>query len=328
MTTPHQSNKRFRLYRGYPGRLTRLLISLEHILRRHNHLTNAGNKVCGRKTAYNRRRMLVAAFKVLHTKGYKLENVKNTRPKHIQAILDDWQSSGLCDKTLKSYRSSLYVFLRWINKGSIIHLVDYAHPPLERLSQTAKTDKSLSAFGLDPDKVLAQICIEDTVVGVQCLLMQVFGLRTREACLLRPHRDDQGAILNVVSGTKGGRPRKIPIENDGQRTVLNLAKQFANTTHESTIPATYTCKQWIRHLYYIVCKVGLTRAKSGATLYAFRTAHLNDLYEQVAGFPPPVRGGSGKRVDPDADRRARQAVAERAGHCRLQISNSYCGGSY
>ena len=55
---------------------------------------------------------------------------------------------------------------------------------------------------------------------MQLELQRAFGLRMREAALLKVHAADKGAYLAVNWGTKGGRDRVIPIETDYQRDVL------------------------------------------------------------------------------------------------------------
>ena len=314
--------------RKYPGRFAKLMQSIDRVLREHNRQTHDGRKRCSLKTTHDRRQTIRASYRFLHEQGFGITDVKNTRRKHVQAVLNDWEARGLAAPTLQTYQSQLHVFLSWIGKGTIMNEVSFSDPDVNKRIYVAIEDKSLEAFELDTTEMLLKIFSEDERVGVQVMLMASFALRPREAWLLRPHRDDGGSVLNVISGTKGGRPRDLAINTENQRMIIELAKQYANTKNASTIQIEKSCKQWENHFYYICRKVGLTKALSGATPYGFRHGFLNDLYEAVAGYPSPVRGGPGKRLDPKADQRAREAVVKQAGHCRTQISNSYCGGSF
>jgi len=63
---------------------------------------------------------------------------------------------------------------------------------------------------------------------MQLRLQRAFGLRSTEALSLKPHEADQGAMLHVFRGTKGGRGRVVPIRTEEQRSLLEKAKAMAN----------------------------------------------------------------------------------------------------
>ena len=77
-------------------------------------------------------------------------------------------------------------------------------------------------------------------------------------------------------------------------------------------------------LYYICQKIGITKEKLGVTPYGLRHAHANDLYEEVAGEPSVVRGGSAC-PDRAGDEIARRTVSLDLGHERTSITSSYIG---
>jgi integrase len=70
-------------------------------------------------------------------------------------------------------------------------------------------------------------------------------------------------------------------------------------------------------------RFGITRAGLGVVPHGLRHQGAADDYERMTGMPPPVAGGSG--VDPAIDLMARQEIAERLGHGRIQITAVYCG---
>lgn len=51
-------------------------------------------------------------------------------------------------------------------------------------------------------------------VAIQLELQRAFGLRMKEAALLKPHMADRGSYLAVNWGTKGGRDRVVRIQTD------------------------------------------------------------------------------------------------------------------
>jgi integrase len=175
---------------------------------------------------------------------------------------------------------------------------------------------------VDVDAKIAEIAAVDPRIGVQLDLQRAFGLRLREACLLRPHLADNATFLAVNWGTKGSRDRIVPIDSPDKRAVLDRAKGLVRYKSESLVPGDKTWPQWRAHVYYVLRKHGVTRDE-GITSHGLRHEYLNDLYEQHAGEKSPVRGGG--RIDPEAEKLARHVVAEHAGHGRPEIASAYIG---
>ena len=88
------------------------------------------------------------------------------------------------------------------------------------------------------DTVIAQIESQAPRVALVLRLIFAFGLRLQEASLFRPQWDDRGDYIQVIAGTKGGRPRQVPVETAQQRDVLALVHQACETTGRSLIPKT------------------------------------------------------------------------------------------
>ena len=61
----------------------------------------------------------------------------------------------------------------------------------------------------------------------------------------------------------------------------------------------------------------------GITSHGLRHGYANDRYEQIAGQPSPVRGGTAS--DRDTDLAARLEVAEELGHSRESVTTHYLG---
>ena len=70
-------------------------------------------------------------------------------------------------------------------------------------------------------------------VAMALQLQAAFGLRAKEAYMLRPHLADQGSILAISRGAKNGRPRTVRIETEFQRKTLDQAKALVGGATES-----------------------------------------------------------------------------------------------
>jgi integrase len=140
--------------------------------------------------------------------------------------------------------------------------------------------------------------------------------------MLRPHLADKGGYLDVSVGTKGGRPRAVPVNMPEQRTLLEAAKDMAASKTASTSDPGKSLKQWKNHYYYVLktCKVG---KEFGLTAHGLRHAYANSRYKDLSGQDTPVRGG--KVSDRETDRAARLQLAEELGHSRESVTTYYLG---
>lgn len=169
-------------------------------------------------------------------------------------------------------------------------------------------------------------------------LMAAFGLRFKEALLLRPEQDWQGRALHVARGAKGGRPRVVPIEQDAQRRLLVEAVELVGGG--SLVPPELTYITFRKATEYRLLKAGI------GNVHGLRHAYAQEIFERVAGFPCPRCGGPklgrhmARRIPREdavlrlhyaellrRDRRARRHVMTRLGHGpgRFDVVREYLG---
>ena len=112
-----------------------------------------------------------------------------------------------------------------------------ADSPHAHRSEVATEDRSWSAKNVDIAAKIAEIAGFDAWVGLQLELEAGFGLRGKEARHLKPHgaivtsdaanpRDAAAfpecrTFLHISAGSKGGRPRDIPIQTQAQQELLD-----------------------------------------------------------------------------------------------------------
>jgi integrase len=257
---------------------------------------------------------------------YKVKTPYNLSQKHIVALAEHWELSKMSASFIHCALSDLRIFGRWMKKEQLV-------PPIENLLQDPKlivrslaADRDLSWSGnnVDPNKILGAIWEQDQRVAATLALSKAFALRIREASTSRPHVADKGEYYDVAWGTKGGRERKIAIDTEEKRFVVDLAKSLVANRGESLIPRDMTFVQFRRRIYHILEKLGITRKVLGVTAHGLRHEALQNLYQKLAGGPPPVRAGA-LVVDREADQFARIGVAIEAGHNRPAISSAYLG---
>jgi integrase len=198
--------------------------------------------------------------------------------------------------------------------------VNFAGPT----TYVATTTKSWTGNGIDPTSMIEEIAKEHAYVACQLEGQQVFGLRTSESMQLCPAKDRQGDMLVVSRGTKGGRTRVIPIENQAQYDWLEKAAELAALTNRGNlIHGDRTYKQALNHRNYVARKFGITKAELGVVPHGLRAGYAEDRFHLVTGVPAPTRGGG--FVTPEEDRQGRVEVSRALGHSRGTIANAYIG---
>lgn len=100
--------------------------------------------------------------------------------------------------------------------------------------------------------------------------------------LLRPHVADKVTYLELTDGTKGGRPRVVPIMTQVQRELLDRAKTFAASKLSSTSDPNRRLSQVKNHFYYVLRQCGITR-KGGFTHHGLRHGYANQRYKEISG---------------------------------------------
>jgi len=310
----------------YHGQLARALSSLNRVLATNIRYSANGKKVVSHATINDRNKCLAKMIRDLHALDFKLGTIHNLKPKHVQALASLWESQKLSASSLQKRFSYLKLLCQWIGKPGMVgdpgqYLSDVG---CYRREYATRRDKSWRGKNVGVAEIIAQVEAKDAHVAMVLQLIFAFGLRMQEASLFRPKLDDQGDHIRVIAGTKGGRPRTVPIETDEQRAVLIKAHEFAKQTGRSLVPKTYTLKQWLRHVYHVLEACGVSR-KDGIVAHGGRHQYANDLFETLTGEPTEVRGGTGENLTRAQELAARLDVSERLGHSRTKITSAYFG---
>ena len=307
------------------GKQGQALASLNALFKSNLRRSADGRKGVSHATIADRSFFFSKMVRELRALGYPITDVHHLKPKHVAALMRRWEGEGRSASTLQKRFSYLNLLCRWIGKpGMLGPAASYLDDPAAYQRVTAATyDHSWTARGIDPLAKIAEIAQDDPAVARVLRLQYAFGLRIQEASLLNPARDGvDGQELRVVAGTKGGRPRTVPIETAAQRAVLAEAAQQAALTRRSMIPVEFDLKAWLAHVYRVLARHGVTR-QDGLVSHGLRHQYANDRYEELTGEPSPVRGG-----DPLAaahDRDARLDVTARLGHARMGVTTAYYG---
>lgn len=301
--------------------------SLVTIITENNKRAARGDKEVSSRTKQLRFETIVAGFRELRALGFKIENPKNFSERHMRELVTQWEKGGLSPATIQNRISCFRVFASWIGKRTMIgDSAQYASSPnVVKRQYVATEDKSWSSHNVDAQAVLDTLSIEDQRTSVLLEVIKAFGLRRKEAVMLKPWRADKGDYLLVIDGTKGGRGRMVPIDSDIKRAALAHAQKTVSGVNEALGYPGLTLKQSLARLSNRMTKLGITKKGLGITLHGLRHEYANDRFEEMTGAKTPVRGGKKGELSKEIEDKARIDVSEELGHSRISVTATYYG---
>jgi integrase len=267
------------------------------------------------RTQADRERQLTLIANQLHTLGYRKMNAQSLKPKHIEALVKNWQQENLSIGAIKNRLTAIRWWAQKVNRQNVVARSNdhYGIPDRQFVTNVSK-----ARTVTDPD--VAQV--RDLHVRMSLELQQVFGLRREEAIKFQPAFADKGDHIKLkASWTKGGKSREIPVRTEAQRSVLNRARQLAG--NGSLIPSARNYRQQLRIYERHTANAGLSK------MHGLRHAYAQQRYQELAGWRAPAAGGpivktltvEQKRVDQEA----RLTISRELGHERIQVVGIYLG---
>lgn len=313
---------------------------LRELLREYNWAHGSKPKGVSYKTMAERRVFLYAFFRELRHDGtcpYRIDP-RSLRRVHIEHAVRRWMQRQLAPGTIHTYLSHLRVFAQWIGKaGLVVDASAYVQDPLRvKRTYSATADKSWDGRGIDIEEVFAMVDRKDLRVGAQLRMCDAFGLRVKEAIMLRPHlavlgsqlavvdEDRYEEYLEVIRGTKGGRLRFVPIVDQRQREALDHACRIVRVATESLGHPSLRLHQAYRRFYYVVRACGVRKDVLRVTAHGLRHGFAHRRYEDHTGEKAPIVVASSQ--DRAVDDIGRLGVSRELGHARKSISAAYLGG--
>jgi integrase len=289
-----------------------------------------GGRQVGNQTRQRRREILAGLLVRLCSLGYYPRTVDDLKSKHVRALVRDAEQRKVSSSTFSGYSTCLKRLCRAIGKPQLVD--DVNGYLLDRKfacrSGVARFDKSLEGGGISFTEIRTKAMEIDPRVACILELCFEFGMRVREAWQFRPALTLQGGVICIFWGCKGGRKRQLPFAPTEKHIALvGWAKSFVRTDAESMIPRGVKLHEWKARWQRAMTKIGLTRKQLGRTPHALRHSFLCRYFSAVSDHEPPVRGGTLHRIDPHADRAARELVGDAAGHGRPSVSAAYVGGA-
>lgn len=272
------------------------------------------NRDGSHNTQADRMRSLSLAARQLREAGFRQMRAASLKGKHVEALLQRWQTEGLSAGTLKNRMAHLRWWAEKIGKAGILPVDNTKTGIPERRYVTNESKAKELGDRLDR--------ITDPHVHMSLRLQAAFCLRREESIKFQPRYADRGDHIAIKgSWAKGGRDRTVPITTLEQRAVLDEVHRLAGLG--SLIPSHKTYIQQ-RNLYDGQCK-----AAGLSNMHGLRHRYAQMRYEVLTGWKAPAMGGlstvllnSSQRL---LDQQARQQISRELGHERAAVTAIYLG---
>lgn len=247
--------------------------------------------------------------------GFRNLDIKNLKPKHIDAVVACWKERGLAAGTIKNLMSLVRRVAEYIGKENIVKRTNREYGIDDRTYVT-----NVSKATKVTDEQLSRVT--DPYSKASLRLEREFGLRREEAIKIHPAWADLGDRVRLKdSWTKGGRYREVPITTAAQREALEYAKTVAG--NGSLIPKEFSYKDQLNRFKAQCTQAGIRH------VHGQRHRYSQQRYEALTGIKAPACGGpTSKQLTPEQkarDRAARLQISKELGHEREQITAVYLG---
>jgi integrase len=291
-------------------------------------------KVASGKTQSDRAKYLFLFFKELRLSGYAVDP-RNLKQKHIQVECDrliakidrDGKSRKPAPPaTIQTYLTHLRIFCRWIGKDGMVGDASqyFADKSYYERTYAAVKDKGLRDNDIDINQILSDMYQNEPHICMILLAESAFGLRAKEGHFIRPYIHFAENSVHVIDGSKGGKVRVVPVENDYQRAVVKVLKHFVGKSSVSLMDQKLSPKQSISKYYRVLAKYGLTKSMLGRTGHGLRADFAND-FMMSQGLIPIVKGGAVGALPKDQEIEIRLKASQRLGHNRVGVTTAYSG---
>ncbi|MGR5487978.1 integrase domain-containing protein [Vibrio alfacsensis] len=267
---------------------------------------------------------------------HSIKDLRFVSREHVMGFADtlreECEENNLSVRSAKNYLSTINVALanaRLDDRLSVHPVKDAGFPNTSGIAVI-----NLAATLEMHNRARAQVTPR---LSSQLSLLRTLGLRFKESCLLDCHQalkqaKEHGHVF-LEFGTKGGRPRSIPIKSQAQLDALTIAAQHQQ--HDtSMIPSNLTWAQYQNRCYREVAGI------KGYHFHSERHHYAQARYVEELGIQCPIKLGMSRKeffkffaqtrnisiqAAKQLDRQARLIIAKQLGHSRVSITGAYLG---
>jgi len=205
---------------------------------------------------------------------YGLQSIRHLKTKHVLGAIEELKSQGLGSSTMASYATAARMIADTIGKQNIV-------PRTNKELGISRAGDRLKPVTADVNAIhdlTTQLYEKDEWLGLASEMRMLFGLRAKESLL--SHEVNDGCL--IVEGSKGGRPRQVPIRNEAQRELVERVYNYISQEGTSSlIPAKLSLKQALKKQTNTLHRIGATKANNSHA-HAARHEYAQNMAKQGA----------------------------------------------
>lgn len=262
-----------------------------------------------------------AFYKIIQPK-FHIQDISNLKQKHSDYVVLVWKEKYKNIKTLKNRLAAWKNILIKMDKHALVKENDKygIEKVIAKYQDKRLNNNEYQKDYLDIKKV------DKKEVRHTLYLQRLFGLRMREASLMKAEesivRNENGKIirLDIIRGSKSGRPRWIPVVTNSQRKFLEIIER--EYKGKNTIPKGVSFKQWSDKFYYQCKKYGITDDEKKP--HGLRQSYAQERFDRLMKMI--IDRNMKKEQKVKIDKIKKQAgiiVSRELGHNRLRVLVHY-----
>jgi len=267
----------------------------------------------------------------LHSKGFKVGDLRGLNDKHVHALVALWKEKGISGQVQANRMSTIRKYTYAVANHSISKSNDKYNltPKQKNLNDPARIELAKKITVQD----IARIRPEHKEVQLSYELALRFGLRKEESilfepkkCIIRDKYSNEIKSIYLRDGiTKGSRPREIQIRTNEQRELIErIDKHCKDNGLKKLIPLGKTAKQ-----QYIKAEYERKLADL-PNFHSMRHQYARDRFHELTGHEVPILDSTYRAKNMTERERqeydiACDIISHDTGHSREDVVRNYIG---
>lgn len=216
---------------------------------------------------------------------FGLAEIKNLKPGHVAAYVEDLKARGIKAGTINNRMTAVRNVCKAIGKAGIVERSNKAYD-IERVrmhpiqANTVRIDQirsELASRAAQGDRLAM-------MMHSAAELRAAYGLRNKESLMSFKLIDTPNGIALLIEGAKGGRPRELLVKTEAQIRAVQLVAEVSKALGSPTgriIPPEMSLKKAYNKQRYLWSKLG--GAKEAAShMHAQRHERFQTMHQEGA----------------------------------------------
>ena len=236
---------------------------------------------------------------------FGLNSIRDMKPKHVERYFGELREKGLSAGRMANHASAMRKLCNNMGKSEIISSNRQLGCSRDKANRSKHADERM-----DYEKYVGVRAMLSETNRIAYDMSKHFNLRQKESLLTHKTIIIDGVEKLIVEGSKGNRPREIPITTQQQRSIVEQNKAYRNAHGGKLINENKSLLQGLKQLQNQLSKAGASRT-SGANMHTLRREWIIMSCQQILSAPEANR------------EKMLEELIEQVGHGREEVLSAY-----